>query len=52
VEATNECCDLENSFSCTVDDFRGPQALLTLQVKVSERPRQDGAGWATARHTL
>ena len=52
VKATNDGCDLGNSFSCPVDDFGSSKALLTLQVEVSERPRQDGAGWATARHIL
>jgi hypothetical protein len=52
VKAPNNCCNLGNGLSCPVDDFGSPKALLTLQVEVSERTRQDSAGWATSRHIL
>ena len=50
VKTPNNCCDLGNGLSCPVDDFGSPKALLTRQVEVSERTRQDRAWWATARH--
>jgi hypothetical protein len=30
VKTPNDCCDLGNGFSCPVDDFGSPKALLTL----------------------
>ena len=30
VKATNDCCNLGNSFSCPIDDFGSPKALLAL----------------------
>jgi hypothetical protein len=52
MKTPNDGSDLLDGFACPIDNFRGSEATLALQIELGKSAGQKSAGRATVRHQV
>ena len=52
MKTSNNGSDLWYGFACPIDNFRGSEATLALQIELGKSAGQKSAGGATVRHQV